>query len=69
MPAYLRKYYKRSRFIIHKPYNSLSKEDKERCDVMLLYNDDLRQAHSLKEWFNSISKESKYSVLRKEFFA
>ena len=29
MPAYLRKYYKRSRFIIHKPYNSLSKEDKE----------------------------------------
>lgn len=69
MPACLRKYYKRSRFIIHKPYNSLSKEDKERCDIMLLYNDDLRRAHSLKEWFNAISNESKYSVLRKELFA
>lgn len=69
MPAYLRKYYKRSRFIIHKPYSSLSKEDKERCNIMLLYNDDLRRAHSLKEWFNAISNESKYSVLRKELFA
>ena len=69
MSPSLRKYYKRSRFIIDKPYNSLSKEDKERCNIMLLYNDDLRRAHSLKEWFNAISNEPKYSVLRKELFA
>lgn len=69
MPPSLRKYYKRSRSIIHKPYHSLSKEDKERCDLMLLYNDDLRRAHSLKEWFNSLGNETRYSVLRKRLFA
>ena len=34
---------------------------------MLLYNDDLRKAHSLKEWFFKICREKKYSVIRKEF--
>lgn len=68
MPAYLRKYYKRSKSIIHKPYNSLSKEDKERCDLMLLYNDDLRTVHYLKEWFDSFKHEKKYSVIRKGLY-
>ena len=67
MPTNLRKYYKRSKTIIHKPYNSLSKEDKERCDLMLLYNDDLRTSHQLKEWFDSFKHEKKYSVIRKSF--
>ena len=67
MPANLRKYYKRSRTLLHKRYNSLTREEKESCDLMLLYNDDLRKAHYLKEWFYRICNEKKYSVQREEF--
>ena len=35
---------------------------------MLLYNDDLRLAHYLKEWFYRICQNPKYSEQRKEFF-
>lgn len=67
MAPSLRKYYKRSRKLIHAPYHSLSDEDKKACDIMLLYNDDLRKAHYLKEWFYRICKEKRYAVLRQEF--
>ena len=50
MPASLRKYYKRSRSLILTRYNKLKGEKKKECDLMLLYNDDLRLAHYLKEW-------------------
>lgn len=64
----LRKYYKRSKSLIHKRYNSLNPEDKKACDLMLLYNDDLRKSHHLKELFYDVCKEKKYSVQRKRFW-
>ena len=68
MPASLRKYYKRSRSLILTRYNKLKEEYKQTCDLMLLYNDDLRLAHYLKEWFYCICQNPKYSEQRKEFF-
>ena len=55
MPASLRKYYKRSRSLILTRYGKLREENKRACDLMLLYNDDLRLAHYLKEWFCAVS--------------
>lgn len=68
MPASLRKYYKRSRSLILTRYGKLKAENKKACDLMLLYNDDLRLAHYLKEWFYRICQNPKYSEQRKEFF-
>jgi transposase len=64
----LRKYYKRSKTLIHKRYNALNQEDKEACDVMLLYHDDLRKSHRLKEWFYNICQEKKYGIQREQFW-
>lgn len=67
MSVSLRKYYKRSRSLILARYDSLSEDDKKACDLMLLYNDDLRLAHYLKEWFYRICHNTKYSEQRREF--
>lgn len=67
MPASLRKYYKRSRSLILTRYGKLREENKRACDLMLLYNDDLRSAHYLKEWFYNICQNPKYFEQRKEF--
>ena len=68
MPASLRKYYKRSRSLILTRYHKLKDEKKKECDLMLQYNDDLRLAHYLKEWFYHICQNPKYSEQRREFF-
>ncbi|HEY9575794.1 MAG TPA: ISL3 family transposase [Lachnospiraceae bacterium] len=68
MPAALRKYYKRSRSLILHRYDKLTSENKKACDLMLLYKDELRQAHYLKEYFFRICKNPRYSEQRKEFF-
>lgn len=68
MPANLRRYYKRSRSLILTRYGKLKDENKRACDLMLQYNDDLRLAHYLKEWFYDICQNPKYSEQRKEFF-
>lgn len=68
MPAYLRKYYKRSKKLILTRYFKLKDENKQACDLMLLYNDDLRKAHFLKEKFYEICQNPKYSEQRKDFF-
>ena len=68
MPASLRKYYKRSRKLILTRYQKLKDENKKACDLMLLYNDDLRVAHHLKEWFYEICQSSKYSYQRTAFW-
>ena len=68
MPANLRKYYKRSRTLILTRYDKLKDENKKACDLMLLYNDDLRLAHYLKEWFYRICQNPKYAEQRKEFW-
>lgn len=68
MPANLRKYYKRSHKIILSRYENLKDENKKACDIMLHYNDDLRKAHMLKEWFYSICQNPKYSLQRTQFY-
>lgn len=68
MPTELRKYYKRSRRLILTRYSKLKDENKKACDLMLLYNDDLRLAHSLKEWFYNICQNTKYSYQRTAFW-
>ena len=68
MPANLRKYYKRSHKLILTRYTKLKDENKKACDLMLLYNDDLRKAHLLKEWFYDICQNPKYSIQRTQFF-
>lgn len=68
MSPNLRKYYKRSRSLILKRYDKLKDEDKQACDLMLLYNDDLRLAHYLKEQFFKICQNTKYSEQRRDFF-
>ena len=51
MPKNLRKYFKHSRKLILSRYSRLNDEKKRECDLMLLYNDDLRKAHFLMEKF------------------
>lgn len=69
MPASLRKYYKRSRKLILTRYQKLEGESKQACDIMLLYNDDLRKAHFLKERFYEICQNPKYSEQRVDFWS
>lgn len=69
MPVSLRKYYKRSRKLILTRYSKLQDENKKACDLMLLYNDDLRLAHSLKEWFYGICQNESYTYQRTEFWS
>ena len=68
MTATMRKYYKRSHSLILTRYKQLKDKDKKACDIMLLYNDDLRKAHMLKEWFYDICQEKKYSIQRTKFY-
>ncbi|MGN1155086.1 MAG: ISL3 family transposase [Agathobacter sp.] len=68
MPTSLRKYYKHSRSLILKRYYKLKDEKKAECDLMLLYNDDLRKAHYLKEKFYKICQNPKYSEQRTMFW-
>lgn len=46
-----RKYFKRSKSLITKPYRTLSQEDKEALEVMFWQSDTLRIAHIIKEEF------------------
>ena len=68
MPKKLRKYLKHSRRLILTRYHRLSNEKKRECDLMLLYNDDLRKAHYLKEKFYEICQNPKYSEQRTDFW-
>ena len=56
----LRKYYKRSHKLILTRYYKLENENKEACDLMLQYSDDLRLAHRLKEDFYNIYQCKQY---------
>lgn len=68
MSASLRKYYKRSHKLILTRYKNLKIKNKKSCGLMLLYNDDLRVPHRLKETFYSICQETRYSVQRTAFW-
>lgn len=63
-----RKYYKRSHKLLLTRYHKLKEENKKACNLMLLYNDDLRLAHWLKEKFYDLCQDTKYSRQRKDFY-
>ena len=67
MPASLRRYYKRSRKLILTRYKKLKDEDRQACNLMLLYSEDLRQAHRMKEWFYDICQMEAYRQQQREF--
>ncbi len=67
MTITMRKYYKRSYKLLLTRYHKLTEENKKACDRMLLYNDDLRLAHWLKEKFYEICQDTKYSRQRRDF--
>jgi len=68
MTATMRKYYKRSHKLLLTRYHKLKEENKKACDLMLLYNEDLRLAHWLKERFYDLCQDTKYSRQRKDFY-
>lgn len=67
MTITMRKYYKRSHKLLLTRYHKLKEENKKACDLMLLYNDDLRLAHWLKEKFYEICQDTRYSRQRRDF--
>ena len=68
MPATLRKYYKHSRSLILSRYSKIKGDKKRELEVMLTYNDMLRQAHWLKEKFYDVCQNPKYSEQRQGFY-
>ena len=62
MTATMRKYYKRSHKLLLTRYHKLKEENKKACDLMLLYNDDLRLAHWLKERFYDLCQDTKIKI-------
>mgnify|MGYP002621976212 CR=1 FL=1 len=46
----------------------LKEENKKACDLMLLYNEDLRLAHWLKERFYDLCQDTKYSRQSRDFY-
>ena len=67
MPVSLRKYYKRSRKLILTRYKKLKDENKQACDLMLHYSEELRLAHRMKEWFYDICQMGSVSSAAEEF--
>jgi transposase len=67
MPVSLRKYYKRSRKLILTRYIKLKDENKQACDLMLQYSEDLRLAHRMKEWFYGYCQMKAYRQQQQEF--
>lgn len=68
MAPELRKYYKRSRTLILTRYSKLQGDLKRECDIMLLYNDDLRLAHYLKEDFYKLCQNPNYKEQKEAFY-
>ena len=54
----MRKYFKRSRSLLIKPFNSLNDTDKQAVNIMLSYSADIRDAHCLKEKFFTALRSS-----------
>ncbi|PXX45815.1 transposase, partial [Hungatella effluvii] len=47
-------------------YKKLKDENKQACDLMLLYSEDLRLAHRMKEWFYDICQMKAYRQQQRE---
>lgn len=68
MPAFHRKYYKRSRKLILTHYKKLKDKNIQAWDLMLQYNDDLRLAHVMKELFYDVCQIASYRGQQQNFY-
>ena len=65
LPAEKRKYFKHSRNLLLKPFDSLDNEDKQAVNIMLYASPTLSTAHFYKEEFQKIIKVKKRSEAKK----
>lgn len=67
MPISLRKHYKLSRKLIPTRYKKPKNENKQACDLMLYYNDDLRLKHVMMKRFYDIIQIKSYRKQQQDF--
>lgn len=67
MPISLRKHYKPSRKLIPTRYKKPKNENKQACDLMLYYNDDLRLKHVMMKRFYDIIQIKSYRKQQQDF--
>lgn len=65
--ADVRKYFKRSRSLLIKRYDSLEPEQKQAVNTMLWYSDEMCEAHSIKEWFFKVLDTDDLTTMKQEF--
>jgi transposase len=63
----VRKYFKRSRSLLIKRYNTLEPEEKQAVNTMLWYSDEMCEAHSIKEWFFKVLDTKDISKMKQNF--
>ena len=67
LKADVRKYFKRSRSLLIKRYDSLEPEEKQAVNTMLWYSDEMCEAHSIKEWFFKVLDTKDISKMKQDF--
>ena len=65
--ADVRKYFKRSRSLLIKRYDTLDPEQKQAVNTMLWYSDEMCEAHSIKEWFFKVLDTEDVSEMKNTF--
>ena len=63
----VRKYFKRSRSLLIKRYDTLEPEEKQAVNTMLWYSDEMCEAHSIKEWFFKVLDTKDISKMKRDF--
>lgn len=65
--ADIRKYFKRSRSLLIKRYDTLNPEQKQAVNTMLWYSNEMCEAHSIKEWFFKVLDTKDLTARTQEF--
>ncbi len=65
--ADVRKYFKRSRSLLIKRYDTLEPEQKQAVNTMLWYSDEICEAHSIKEWFFKVLDTDDLVAMKQDF--
>ena len=65
--ADVRKYFKRSRSLLIKRYDTLDPEQKQAVNTMLWYSDEMCEAHSIKEWFFKVLDTDDLTEMKNAF--
>lgn len=63
----IRKYFKRSRSLLIKRYDTLEPEQQQAVNTMLWYSDEMCEAHSIKEWFFKVLDTRDLTAMKQEF--